>query len=109
MVDIAREEPIRRLPVWLARLANRMIGWTTDACSGGCGYPITRRFNYELEVIGDAHVVMLICSLGGECERVVSSDPRDEIGRSYADFRPSVVDMLRSNPETRLVALSHTV
>lgn len=104
--DAAKEEPIRRWPVWFARLANRVIGWSSEACAGGCGYPLTGRFSYELEVVGKTRVVMGICSLGGRCEREVQRDPRDEDGASYADFRPGIITNIAKHPDTDVVRLT---
>lgn len=95
-IDTATEESIRRWPVWFARLANRVIGWTDEYCTGGCGYPVTRRFTYELEKIDGVSVMMTVCSVDSECYRKVEQDPRDEFGNSYADFRPSIVGDLKA-------------
>lgn len=103
--DPATEEPIRRWPVKVARRLNRFIGWTDMYCSGGCGYPITGRFSHQLEVIDGRPVVMSICSLGGQCERDAATDPRDDDGRSYADFRPGLVEKIRENPDLAILRL----
>ena len=108
-IDSDREEAIRIWPVGVARLMNRFVRWTNESCVGGCGYPTTHRFVYELETIGKTRVVMALCSLGGECERRVERDPRDEDGRSYADFRPDLIAALAEHPETDVIRLTFTL
>jgi hypothetical protein len=94
-IDETSEERVRKWPVWFARLSNLFIGWTANYCAAGCGYPITNRFNYKLETYKDVPIRMAICSVGGECEEKVKSDPRDEAGNSYADFRPLVIESIK--------------
>jgi hypothetical protein len=106
VIDAYREESIRRWPVWVARLANRVIGWTSEACAAECGYPVTRRFSYELEVIGNARVVMLLCSVGGVCEERLKSN---ETNRVYSGLRPGIVALIEKHPETAFVPLSHAL
>lgn len=106
VIDESKEESVRRWPAWFARLANKAIRWTTEACAAECGYPVTRRFTYELEVIGKARVAMLICSLDGDCERRVHST---EINRVYSDLRPGILDIIKQHPETSFVPLSQAL
>jgi hypothetical protein len=99
LIDGAIEEDIRRWPVWFARLANALVGWTSMYCAANCGYPITSRFTTEIEQYGDTRIVAGICSLHGECEHLASKHPRDDQGRSYPDFRPEIIANLKATSE----------
>ena len=89
------EEMIRRQPLWFARFANRLIGWTDDYCAGGCGYPITGAFSKQIDTVEGIPVKVLLCSLNGECEETATTDPRDGSGRRYSDVRPEIVQAVK--------------
>lgn len=91
-------EPIRHLPVWLARFANFVVGWTDDKCTAGCGYPITGRYRVEIEKYGDTSIMMGVCSLKGACEEAVRTDPKNAAGQRYAEWRPELIEDLKSRP-----------
>lgn len=88
------DEPIRRWPVWFARLANRVIGWTTSYCYGNCGYPVSTTLTHELERVGDIPIVVALCSTTGVCFRRVSENPHGPNGERYSEFRPQVLSAL---------------
>lgn len=106
-IDPTREENIRRWPVIVARLFNRIVGWTTDYCSGGCGYPVTGAFNVTIDSIDDVPVLMLLCSLDGPCYHTVVTHPTDSRGHRYSDIRPALVQSHReSDPKPDQIVLS---
>lgn len=108
VVEVEIEERIRRWPVWFARLANRLIGWTDSSCAADCGYPISGRFRVEIEKVGETSVMMAVCSLRGACEQSVRENPRDEFGRRYPEFRPEIVAAIRERKQDApVVLISH--
>lgn len=101
-----KEERIRRWPLWFARLANHIVGWTTETCAAGCGYPVTRRFRHPIETIDGCEVVMLLCSTHSDCEWDVMSKFRDGTGATYAEIRPDIIKMIALHPESHIVPIS---
>ena len=93
-MPVTSEESARRWPTWLARFANIVPGvrWTRDYCSAGCGYPVTGACAIEIDRIEGIPVLVLVCSLGGDCEYEVRKDPRDSAGTHYSDIRPQLVE-----------------
>lgn len=98
-MTLTSEEPIRKVPVWLARLANRIPGihWTNDYCVGGCGRPVRTKCVVVLETIDGVPVQGRLCSLGGECEYSFLRDPRDQTGQHYSEIRPLLVEAIQEH------------
>lgn len=87
-------EGVRRWPVWFARLANRIIGWTDMYCAGGCGYPVTGLYDIEVDKIKGTSVKMMLCSLDSDCSRKVeATQAADDTGMRYSEIRPQLVAM----------------
>ena len=96
-MPITSEESVRRWPRWVARIANLVPGvrWTKDYCSAGCGYPVTGACAIEIDRIEAVPVLLLVCSLGGDCEYNVRKNPRDASGTHYSDIRPQLVEAVK--------------
>lgn len=94
------EEPVRRLPVWLARLANLLIHWTDRYCVAGCGYPVTTQWYTEIERIDGVIVAYALCGVGNVChQRVTASLMGDQFKTGYAEMRPSIIEAITVNPD----------
>ena len=93
-------EPIRRFPVWFARLLNGVIGWTDRYCAAGCGYPVTTQWHYTVEQIDGVPVAYALCSRGGSCEGFVrNAVTQQSYEHRYADIRPDIVRAIQINPD----------
>lgn len=103
-------ELIRAKPRWIARLANRMFRWTDMYCAGDCGYPVTGTYSSVIDTIKEVPILVVVCESAGECRRNATSDPRDESGRPYYEFRPLLVsvieDMGESKPDNIKISFS---
>lgn len=61
-----------------------------------------------IDKIGNTPVKVALCSVEGECFRIATTDPRDDEGTAYAEFRPHLVAELQREPEVEEILLSMT-
>jgi hypothetical protein len=57
-------EPVTRLPLVVARVANALIGWTNDSCIS-CLYPLAGLATKDIDIIDGVSVALRYCGRAG--------------------------------------------